>query len=166
MTPPQPVRANIATHDGSAGAAAAVAPGTRYGFIVSSFGILVPERVQSEVVLQPALFPMPLAPAWLLGLMNARGNVAPVFDLTQLLTGTPHPRPTAVLLLDQGPWMVGLVVDKLPHVIDVRDSALESNPIPDSMQPYFIFRGETAGQAWWEFDHRACFAKLAAQDPY
>jgi chemotaxis signal transduction protein len=147
-------------------AATEAVPGARYGYVVSRFGLLVPPRVSSEIVLQPALFPMPLAPAWMLGLMNARGNVAPVFDLCRLLEGAPHPRPNSVLLLDQGPWMAGLVVDKLPHTVDPKPGTAAATSIPAAMQAFFSYAGQAAGQAWWEFDHRACFAKLSAAEPF
>ncbi len=143
---------------------AAPAANARYGYAVSHFGFLVPERVTSEVVLQPTLFPMPLAPAWMLGLMNMRGNVAPVIDLRQLLEGGAPARPATVLLMDQGPWMVGLVVDKLPHTVAPVPGNADPQSIPESLRAFFRYAGHTANQSWWDFDHRACFAKLASAE--
>lgn len=163
MSPTRPQRSNTAPVAAAAADGPARTVAARYGYTVSTFGLLVPERVPSEVVLQPALFPMPLSPEWMLGLFNARGNIAPVIDLRRLLEGVEHPRPTTVLLLDEGPWMIGLVVDKLPQTVSPITQSADFGSIPETLRSFFRYAGHTASQAWWEFDHRACFAKLAAE---
>jgi hypothetical protein len=70
------------------------------------------------------------------------------------------------LLLDQGPWMVGLVVDKLPHTVDPQPGAQDKDSLPPGVRSFFTYAGQAAGRKWWDFDHRACFARLAAAEPF
>lgn len=57
----------------------------RLGFRIGNLGLLIAEQATSELSEVLAICPIPFSKNWLLGLMNLRGNLMPVFDLYELL---------------------------------------------------------------------------------
>jgi len=138
---------------------------SRYGYRVAGFGFLVGERVLSEVVIAPTIFPVPKAPEWLLGLANVRGNIVPVFDLWKFVrTQMPERDTRTVLVLNLGEAAVGLVIDNLPKPVPLDSQTVRTAPPAPALQP-FLGRGLHAfGCEWWEFDHQNFLARLSAVD--
>jgi purine-binding chemotaxis protein CheW len=66
-----------------------------------------------EVVVFESITPLPLAPAFVLGLANLRGTVMPVVDLAPLLGLPPREAKaqTLGLVLGHGAWKAAAVVD-------------------------------------------------------
>ena len=92
------------------------------------FGIEV-ERVQEVSVLQ-GMTPVPLAPAAIAGLINLRGEILTAIDLRVRL-GLERSDPAAVAMnvvirSEQG--NVGLVVDDIGDMLEVRDDSFEPPP--------------------------------------
>jgi purine-binding chemotaxis protein CheW len=84
----------------------------------------VPLRDIAEIIRVPAAAPVPLAPAWLIGLINHRGAALPMVDLALLLGGraaTPTAR-SRVLVATLG---VGFLID------DVAADALQNSQTLD-----------------------------------
>lgn len=138
---------------------------TRYGYRMAGYGFLVGERVLSEVVIAPMIFPVPKAPEWLLGLAHVRGTLVPVFDLWKFVrTQMPERDTHTVLVLDLGDVPVGLVIDNLPKPVPLDSQPVYSPPSAPALQP-FLGRGVHAfGSEWWEFDHQQFLARLSAVD--
>ena len=57
----------------------------RYGFRVGSLNLLIDADTGSEVIRVQSLSSLPGSAPWLLGLINLRANLAPIFDLRQVL---------------------------------------------------------------------------------
>lgn len=95
-----------------------------------------------EIVKVPPLTEIPRGPENLLGVMNLRGEVMPVYDLKKRLRLVDHvvkiagpeappnvlPRQSRVLVLNasDGPW--GVVVDSVTGVVRLKPSTLEAPP--------------------------------------
>lgn len=95
-----------------------------------------------EIVKVPPLTEIPRGPENLLGVMNLRGEVMPVYDLKKRLRLVDHvarvagpeappnalPRQARVLVMNahDGPW--GALVDDVSGVVRLKPSSLESPP--------------------------------------
>jgi purine-binding chemotaxis protein CheW len=83
----------------------------------------VAARRVREVVAEPQATRLPTAPPTLLGVMNLRGEVVPLFDTATLLglaTGNGGPSPFALVLqTEQGP--AALVADHLPKIAELTE---------------------------------------------
>lgn len=75
--------------------------------------------------------PVPNTPPFVRGVMNLRGTVIPVVDLrTRLaIVGAPPTGPTVIIVVSVGVKLVGLIVDAVSDVLDVRASDVD--PAPD-----------------------------------
>ena len=75
--------------------------------------------------------PMPRAPAYVLGVINLRGAVLPIVDLSQRL-GMKPAEPTirhVIIVTQAGSRVVGLLVDAVSDILTVSDENLQ--PMPD-----------------------------------
>lgn len=75
--------------------------------------------------------PMPRAPSYVLGVINLRGAVLPIVDLSQRL-GMKPAEPTirhVIIVAQTGGRVVGLLVDAVSDILTVSDEELQ--PMPD-----------------------------------
>jgi len=92
------------------------------------FGIPV-ERVQ-EVIVSPAVTPVPLAPRAVAGLANLRGQIVTVVDPQYGLGFEERPaamRPAMVVVRSENA-NVGLLVDEIGEVVEAPDNGFEAAP--------------------------------------
>jgi twitching motility protein PilI len=134
----------------------------RYGFRVSTLGFLIKTGCNSEVLFKPDIWDLPGSDPWLLGLVNLRSNLVPVFDLRQLF-GLP-PRDSAagqlVLVLDQGDKAAGLLIDDFPKPLSDMSSFPGLPQLPEELQAH-VRGGYIKGESvWLEFDHESFFENL------
>jgi purine-binding chemotaxis protein CheW len=81
-----------------------------------------------EVLTGPNIAPVPAAPAHVVGVMQVRSEIRPVFDLKQLLgTAGAEPRDT-VLLVQDGNREIGLRVDQVEDIRTVAAAELREGP--------------------------------------
>lgn len=147
---------------GMALAATAKEKRARYGFRISSLSFLIKTNCSSEVLHQPAIWNLPGSPAWLLGLVNLRSNLVPVFDL-RLLFGLP-PREAAttqlVLVFDQGDKAVGMLIDDFPKPLFDLKSFPGLPQLPEELQAHVRNGYMKDDSVWLEFDHETFFEAL------
>ncbi len=134
----------------------------RYGFRISTLGFLIKPGCSSEILFKPDIWDLPGSSPWLLGLVNLRSNLVPVFDLRQLFDLPPRDGAAAqrLLVLDQGDKAVGLLVDDFPKpLLDM--SFLPALPqLPEELQAH-VRGGYVKGDSvWLEFDHESFFEDL------
>lgn len=154
--PPSAALARFRHPVGTAGAGQRARPeAVRYGFRVGALGLLIKPRTGSEVIKLTPPAAVPNGPPWLLGMINLRSHLVPVFDL-KLICALPQERSAAepmILVLDKGEDSVGLVIEGFPVAL----WAME--PIPHLPQLPTALRGHVAagysrdGEVWLEFDH-------------
>ncbi len=83
-----------------------------------------------EVLLYTEIAPVPGAPNEVLGIINLRGNVVTVIDarIRFDMQPTEVTKYTRILMTDIHGHIVGVVVDSVTEVIDLKDDAVESAP--------------------------------------
>ncbi|WP_069059981.1 chemotaxis protein CheW [Sinorhizobium sp. RAC02] len=74
--------------------------------------------------------PMPHAPSYVLGMINLRGAVLPIVDMSQRLGMKPaEPTVRHVIIVAQvGPKVVGLLVDSVSDILTVTDENIQPTP--------------------------------------
>jgi purine-binding chemotaxis protein CheW len=72
--------------------------------------------------------PVPLAPAYVGGLVHYRGDVLTTVSLRQLLDLPPKEGPKAILVLESAGGCFGLLVDAVGEVLTVSSADHEPNP--------------------------------------
>ncbi len=134
----------------------------RYGFKIGSLGFLIKTGSGSEVIQMPTIWTLPGAPPWLLGLINLRGNLVPVFELRQLLglgQRAKDEKPL-VLVFDQGDKAVGVLIDDFPKPL-TELSALPNLPqLPTALAGHVRAGYVKDEMIWLEFDQNSFFEEM------
>lgn len=108
----------------------------RLGVLVADRHFLLPLEQVGEILPLPALTPVPLMPAWFLGLTNVRGRLINVLNLASFLDPAPESAPAAqvVLLADAVAGQCGLLVQQV--VAMKRLQSLLPLPIPPALSAH------------------------------
>lgn len=134
----------------------------RYGFRIGGIGLLIGQDTTSEVLEQASVYPLPNTPPWLLGLVNLRGNLIPVFDAKLFLEledgGAREKR--RLLVLDQGDKAVGIFIDGLPRVATTDHALSRLPPLPTMLRNHIASAYAQDDIVWLEFDHQGFFQAL------
>ncbi len=135
----------------------------RHGFRIGDTRLLVPEgmacEVGNDITDAVAVSRMPNSPRWLIGLVNLRGNIVPVLDLTVLLNIYATDKISRKYLFFQieNDW-VGVIANGLPQLVSLPPKyKLESLPaMPWELRPYVnsCYRNEGT---WFDCDLKAIF---------
>ncbi len=83
-----------------------------------------------EVLRVTEIAPVPGAPHYVLGIINLRGNVVTVID-TRIRLGLPTSEmtdATRIVIIESDKHIVGILVDSVAEVVDLRASEMESAP--------------------------------------
>jgi purine-binding chemotaxis protein CheW len=83
-----------------------------------------------EVLRMTEIAPVPGAPHYVLGIINLRGNVVTVIDSRKRF-GLPDKDPddsTRIVIIEAGDNVVGILVDSVAEVVDLRASEIETAP--------------------------------------
>lgn len=83
-----------------------------------------------EVLRMTEIAPVPGAPSFVLGIINLRGNVVTVIDSRKRF-GLPDKEPddsTRIVIIEAGEHVVGILVDSVAEVVDLRTSDIETAP--------------------------------------
>jgi twitching motility protein PilI len=136
----------------------------RFGFQIGNVHLLIRSESVSEVLEKGPVYPIPNTPTWLLGLMNLRGNLVPVFDLHQLLeTGNDGRRKQMLLVLDKGVKAGAIIIDGLPQALSAAPKLQRLPPLPSALRNHSHEAFAKNGTVWLEFDHRSFFRSVAEQ---
>lgn len=83
-----------------------------------------------EVLRYTEIAPVPGAPAYVLGIINLRGNVVTVIDTRQRfgLGSAPVTDNTRVVIIEADRQVVGILVDSVAEVVYLRQSEIETAP--------------------------------------
>ncbi len=137
----------------------------RYGFRVGGIGLLVGQDTVSEVLEQTPVYSLPNTPPWMLGLVNLRGNLAPVFDVKLLLEleDGPAQEKRRLLILDQGDKAIGILIDGLPQTALTSHALSRLPPLPTALRTHVTRAYAQDGVVWLEFDHQGFFRALGGR---
>lgn len=140
----------------------------RYGFRIGNFCILTNRKTLCEVVQHLKIYKLPNTVNWVLGMINLRGNLVPVFDLkARLGEHSDATDDVQILVIEQGDHAAAIQLDGLPQALEIDSENLEQQaPIPDNIPDVLKTHVQNAfradGQIWLEIDHRGLFAELLA----
>lgn len=138
----------------------------RYGFEISNVGFLMAETSLAEVVKNAQMFPIPNTKKWLRGLINLRGNLVPVYDLS-LMTGlkTKPSKSENLLVLGSGVESVAIVIDNLPRSCDVSLwEKMESVPCSlNGLEEHVTEVYAAEDMVWINFDEKKYFQSMKSQ---
>lgn len=135
----------------------------RHGYLVRGFGLvtlLIPTDVVGEVFTSQRWYCIPNAPWWVMGMINVRGNVVPIFDLQGLLGGERDTARKWLLVLDRARNAVGFFIEEPPQTLYMEESDLPLPALPGLLRQYVSMGCSTQGRTWLEFDHSGFFAGL------
>lgn len=134
----------------------------RYGFKIGALGLLIQIGCGSEVMQMPTIWTLPGSPPWLLGLINLRGNLVPVYELGQVLSierQTARTKPL-VLVFDQGDKAVGIVIEDFPKPLSEMSSLPNLPQLPTALNGHVLTGYIKDHMIWLEFDHASFFEEL------
>lgn len=140
----------------------------RYGFSVGAEHILIDSKTICEVVQSAQIYHIPNTRAWVLGVINLRGNLVPVFDLLKRLDETAtRAEDKRLLILDQGERAVGIYIDGLPQALKIDPEGPDSRSaipedIPNAIKGHVIAAYRVDSNTWLEVNHRELFTDLLA----
>ena len=95
-----------------------------------------------EIIGVIGITPVPQTPDYLKGVINLRGKVIPIIDL-RLKFSMPedeYTQETCIIVVEVNNAQIGVVVDKVSEVIDIKSKDLEENPqFGQGIDTNFIF---------------------------
>jgi twitching motility protein PilI len=135
----------------------------RYGFQVGTLNLLIKQGSASEVLQMTDIWSLPGSAPWILGLVNLRSNLVPIFDLRRLF-GLPQRAANAVpqiLVFEQGDRAAGILIDDYPKPIFDMNHLPSMPQLPAELQAH-VRGGYVQDETMWlEFDHESFFEELA-----
>ncbi len=103
---------------------------------------------------------IPNSPGWFRGVMNRRGGLVPIFDLTLWLNlgRDPSKERRGVLLFDSVPRMAGIWILGEPKLVTlIENPEADRSEFPEPMQAFLTHGFESDDGPCFEFDHAAWF---------
>lgn len=126
----------------------------RFGYRIGALGFLVGHGVLSELLPNPATYPIPNVPAALRGFVNRQGALVPVWDLHVVLDMAPAANTReAILVLGRGAARIGLVIDGLPQALKQLEPVTRMPALPDAVRAYVSGAALAAAALWLELDY-------------
>jgi chemotaxis signal transduction protein len=134
-----------------------------FGYRIGSHRFVLDKSLLTEIVIRPAIYEIPKSPAWLAGVMNLRGNILAVVDLSDSLRTVCKSNPGEfVLVIDKGSDALALIVDA-PPISLTNPTPVQSLSEPNSLNSDFIRPGVQADNvAWLHLDAKGLARSLRA----
>lgn len=115
----------------------------------------------------PALYRLPGAAAWLLGVANLQGRLVPVFDLALragldlAATGAASPM---LLVLGHGSEAAGILIEGMPQRLRLAGPGVEAAVVPPALRACVGRAHVVDGEQWLGLDVPALLRLLAEDD--
>jgi hypothetical protein len=138
----------------------AVSKSVRYGFRAGALALLIRQGTGSEVTPMMPVTSIPNGPSWLLGMINLRGNLVPVCDMTRALGlgGGSGSAKSMILILDKGDRAAGFVIDGYPCALSGLRTVGQVADLPGPLAPHVLSALADDDDVWLEFDHAGFLA--------
>lgn len=75
------------------------------------------------------VFPIPLTPSYIKGVINLRGEILPVISLKEIIGMRRTVEPTRLIILETAKGKIAAEVDSVYGVIRIREDQIEPNPM-------------------------------------
>ena len=143
----------------------------RYGFELGPIGIFIPSGMVCEVIDMQRIFLLPNAPKELSGLINLRGNLVPVFDLSRLLRvqeentegKDKYQDNLYMLIIGSDVKAMAFVIKALPQPIPTEQHEPELPPIAEYARKFVINAYSFQHRTWIDLDLEAFLVSLHSQ---
>jgi len=138
-------------------------PYVRYGYKISDMNFLVPEGTVSEVISKQNIFTLPNSPAWIEGLINIRGNIVPVMNLSKYLNHDIDNKNINILVLNKSDASatLAIIINGLPVSLEHNDSKTAVSKYSELLLEYIDSGFSQNNSDWVEFNPQQLFKKLA-----
>jgi len=106
-----------------------------------------PSRMIGEIALFDAVYPLPLMPSYVLGVINRYSVPYALFDLGILFSNTQSPRKKTLILKDQIDRIAFLIddvagiADIMPENLYILERSAQSNELTDAVSASFNWNG-------------------------
>jgi len=136
----------------------------RQAFRIGHMRLLAPFAIASELTEMPNVYPLPRAPANLLGLVNMHGRIVPLFDLAALFETQHLPREKRMLLrFGHDDSAFGIVIDGLPRrMVFTPESQVLPPQLPGGTHDAVLATYLSGNDAWFEFDYAQLLDQLVS----
>lgn len=135
-----------------------------YGFSVDGVNFLAPEGLYCELIYEFNISQLPNAPKHMLGLINLRGNLIPLYQIaeTKDSKGSKGSRNYA-FLIGEAKKGAAILISGKPHLITIDD---HTENIPDNtclpwLEGCIEASYQIQGETWHRIDSDSLFKKLA-----
>ena len=91
-----------------------------YGLALNAIHLLINNNTPSELLEDNTVFPIPFAAEWIIGVANVRGDVVPIIDIEQIMTGSTENNTAdngKIMIIGKGETAIGLLLNQLPKPI-------------------------------------------------
>ena len=141
-------------------------PDIRYGYTVAGLHFLVPQKMISEVIQHPDIYELPNSPEWVEGLINVRGSIIPVMNMTRLLHSKHSIDDPCVLMLNDvnEKQAVAMIIDSLPVSLVYEDLPPSREAYPGNLQDFLGEGFQIDGTSWLELRPQDLFRKLSGKN--
>ncbi len=133
----------------------------RYGFKLGEYGFLVPEGAFSNVIENASIFTIPNTINWVRGLINLRGEMIPVFDLSAMLNLNHQVKKQTAIVIKTGNRSMAFLTDGGQSLEQSTLSETQSKST-ESISKYTQTAYQLLDTRWYEFDYSKF---LSAFDP-
>ena len=141
----------------------------RHGVRVGSIGLLLPAETSSEIVVPQNICRLPSSPAFLVGVINVRGRLVPVFDMAQALDlDVEYREKVNYLVIDLESDSVAIVVDQVPErvTLDTHNKLDNLPTLSEALRTAVIDAYEVDGFLWIEWDVEESFVGRRQRQDY
>jgi chemotaxis signal transduction protein len=138
---------------------------TQYSYSVAELEILLESTVNTEIVEQRDIFPIPHAPQWCHGMVSLRGKLIPVVNIHRMLGYTLEDTSSHWLLIIEANSLppVAIRIDKLPVQHKIKPDELQVASV--EALPFWITRSTVQnGKRLYEANHTELFQLLTVQN--
>lgn len=92
--------------------------------------------------------PLPHAPSYMLGVINLRGTVLPIIDLSARMGFAPAEPSTrhAIMVVEMGKQVIGFLVDAVSEIFSGKDDDIQPTPDVASAATRNLIQGVIAGE--------------------
>ena len=135
------------------------------GFTLCGVNVLMSTETICEIIKNEFVFPLPNTPGWIRGLVNLRGNLVPVFDLTKRFNIVNNDGLEKTLFVcGSDECAVGFYIEGLPSMIEIDTEltqiASAEDPAPELFKNYINGSHMSDGDHWFEIDFDNLFSDL------
>ena len=127
-----------------------------YALALDNLKLLIDVQTSCELLDDNVIYTIPQVSEWLRGVVNVRGNVVPIIDLENIVTGkkqTPNKKSKIIIInLENAPF--GVFLTQLPKIItfDSNSELSDFSKLPLPIQPFVRFAYLHDKEIWAAID--------------